>query len=138
MVKWLMRRGIEAFERQWNFDASYLREMVEADPRAAWTFQRAASLGKYRKDVPQAAYFAAGITAMRQEDCGPCTQLGVSMAERSGIDAKVLRAVLTEDPRQCRPTWLLPGGSRARRSSTIRPRMAIATRSSNVGGRERW
>ena len=52
MLKWLMRRGIAAFERQWNYDASYVHEMIEADPRAAWMFQRATSLGKYRKDVP--------------------------------------------------------------------------------------
>lgn len=98
MVKWLMRRGLAAFERQWNYDASYVHEIVEADPRAAWMYQRAVALGKYRKDVPATALFAAAITAVRHEDCGPCTQLGVSMAERAGVDPKVLRAVLTETP----------------------------------------
>ena len=97
MVKWLMRRGIAAFERQWDYDASYVREMIDASPRAAWMFSRAAAIGKYRKDVPAAAWATAAITAVRHEDCGPCTQLGVSMAERAGVDAKVLRAVLTED-----------------------------------------
>ena len=103
MFKWLMHRGIATFERQWNYDASYVHEMVEADPRAARMFQRATGLGKYRKDVPAEALFAAGITAVRHEDCGPCTQLGVSMAERSGIDPQVLRAVLTEDPAMMPP-----------------------------------
>ena len=98
MVKWLMRRAIGAFERQWNYDASYLREISDVSPRAAWMFSRAAAIGKYRKDVPVAAWAAAAITAVRHEDCGPCTQLGVSMAERAGVDAKVLRAVLKEDP----------------------------------------
>jgi hypothetical protein len=103
MVKWLMRRGIAAFERQWNYDASYVRDLIEADPRAAWMFQRAARLGNYRKDAPMAAIYAAGITAVRHEDCGPCTQLGVSMAERAGVDPKVLRAVLTETPAMMPP-----------------------------------
>jgi hypothetical protein len=98
MLKWLMRRGLAAFERQWNYDASYMHEMVEADPRAAWRFQRATSLGKYRRDVPVDALAAAAITAVRHEDCGPCTQLGVSMFERAGVDPKVLTAVLTEAP----------------------------------------
>jgi hypothetical protein len=98
MVKWLMRRGIAAFERQWNYDAGYVHDLIDADPRAAWMFQRATSLGKYRKDVPMDALFAAGITAVKSEDCGPCTQLGVQMAERAGVDPKVLRAVLTETP----------------------------------------
>jgi hypothetical protein len=57
-------------------------------------FQRAASLGRYRKDVPADALAAAGIAAVKHENCGPCTQLGVAMAERAGIDPKVLRAVL--------------------------------------------
>ena len=98
MLKWLMHRGTAAFARQWNYDASYVHELIETDPRAACLFQRATSLGKYRKDVPEDALFAAGITAVRSEDCGPCTQLGVARAERSGVDPKVLRAVLKEDP----------------------------------------
>jgi hypothetical protein len=61
-------------------------------------FQRAAALGKYRKDVPMAALAAAGITAVRHEDCGPCTQLGVDMFVKAGVDPTVLRAVLTENP----------------------------------------
>ena len=97
MLKWLMNRGVAAFERQWNYDAGYVHEIIGASPRAAWMFSRAANIGKYREDVPPAAWAAAAITAVRSEDCGPCTQLGVSMAERGGIDAKVLRAILTED-----------------------------------------
>lgn len=103
MFKWLMHKGIAAFERQWKYDASYVHEIIDADPRAAWMFQRSVGLGKYRKDVPADALFAAGITAVRNEDCGPCTQLGVSMAEKSGVDPKVLRAVLTENPQMMPP-----------------------------------
>lgn len=109
MLKWLMHRGTTAFERQWNYDASYVHELIEADPRAAWMFQRAAALSKYRTDVPVDALAAAAITAVRHEDCGPCTQLGVQMAERSGVDPKVLRAVLTDTPLMMPPdvalTW---------------------------------
>ena len=97
MLKWLMHRGIAAFERQWNYDAGYVHELIDTDVRAAWMFQRATGLGKYRKNVPLDALAAAGITSVRNEDCGPCTQLGVSIFERSGVDPKVLRAVLTED-----------------------------------------
>ena len=98
MVKWLMRRGLAAFERQWNYDASYLHEIIEASPRAAWMFSRAAAIGKYRKDVPADMWVAAALTAVRHEDCGPCTQLGVAMAEKAGVDPAVLRAILTENP----------------------------------------
>jgi hypothetical protein len=100
MVKRLMHRMIRGFERQWNYDAAYVHEMIDADPRAAWMFQRATSIGKYGKDVPIDALAAAAITAVKSEDCGPCTQIGVSMFERAGVDPKVLRAILTQTPSQ--------------------------------------
>jgi len=98
MIKWALRRWIDKFERDWHYDASYMRDMIEASPRAAWLFARATALGQFRRDVPRDAWFAAGITAVRSEDCGPCTQLGVAMAERAGVSPAVLRAVLADDP----------------------------------------
>jgi alkylhydroperoxidase family enzyme len=97
MLRWLLRRMTEAFERKWNYDASYLKEIIRISPRAAWMFARATSLGTYRHQVPAAALAAAGITAVRSEDCGPCTQLATAMAERQGVPPDVLRAILTED-----------------------------------------
>ncbi len=35
MIRWMLRKGIDRFERTWDFDASYLRDIVEASPRAA-------------------------------------------------------------------------------------------------------
>jgi hypothetical protein len=97
MMRWLFRRTVNAFERQWNYDASYLRDIIDASPRAAWRFLNATRLGNYRRDVPLDALVAAGITAVRSEDCGPCTQLGTAMAERQGVRPGVLRAILTDD-----------------------------------------
>ena len=34
MIKWLLSRWIGKFERTWNYDASYLRDVLDADPRA--------------------------------------------------------------------------------------------------------
>jgi hypothetical protein len=93
-----MRRAIDRFERDWNYDASYVRELIDVSPRAAWMFQRGAAMGRFRRDVPLEAWCAAAITAVRQEDCGPCTQLGVQMAERAGVSPAVLRAILSDNP----------------------------------------
>lgn len=97
MVKWLLRRTIESFERKWDYDAGYMKEIADLSPLAALKFSLATSLGTYRRDVPLAAWFAAGIAAVRAEDCGPCTQLAVTMAERQGVRPEILRAVLKED-----------------------------------------
>ena len=58
---------------------------------------QATRLSNYRRDVPLEAWFAAGITAARLEDCGPCTQLGTLMAERQGVRPEVLRAIFADD-----------------------------------------
>lgn len=98
MIKWLLKRAIDRFEREWKYDGSYMRDVIDASPRAAWLFSRAAALGQFRRDVPLEPWYAAGITAVRHEDCGPCTQLGVAMAERAGVSPEVLRAVLADNP----------------------------------------
>jgi len=97
MLKWFLRRQIAAFERTWNYDASYIREMIDADPRAVMAFGKVQGLSRYRKDVPLAAWCAAGLVAVMAEDCGPCTQLGIDMAQREGVDAAVLRAIVARD-----------------------------------------
>jgi hypothetical protein len=98
LIKWIMRRAIDRFEREWNYDASYIRELIDISPRAVWLFSRVTSMGRYRRDIPIDPWLAAGITAVRHEDCGPCTQLAVTMAERAGVSPDVLRAVLADDP----------------------------------------
>ena len=97
MIKWLLRWRIARFERTWNYDASYLREVLDADPRALFIFGKVTGLGAYRKDVPLAAYSAAGIVTVMAEDCGPCTQLAIDMAQRGGVDPAILRAVVARD-----------------------------------------
>jgi hypothetical protein len=97
MLRWFFHRQIKAFERTWNYDAAYLHELADVDPRALATFGKVQTLSKYRKDIPLAPYCAAGITAVMAEDCGPCTQLGIEMAERGGVDPAILRAVVAKD-----------------------------------------
>ena len=97
MIRWVLRKAIGKFERDWNYDAGYMRDIVDASPRAAWLFSRVTALGQFRRDVPIDAWCAAGIAAVRHEDCGPCTQLGVTMAERAGVNPEILRAVLTDN-----------------------------------------
>jgi len=98
MIKWLLRKAIGKFEREWQYDAGYMRDIIDASPRAAWLFSRAVAIGQFRRGVPIQPWFAAGITAVRSEDCGPCTQLGVTMAERAGVSPAVLRALLSDNP----------------------------------------
>jgi hypothetical protein len=97
MLRWFLRRQITAFERAWNYDAGYMHEVVDVDPRAMLAFGKLQAISNYRNGVPPAAYSAAGIVAVMAEDCGPCTQLAINMAQQAGVDPAELRAVVTRD-----------------------------------------
>lgn len=94
MLKWLLRRQIAVFERRHDYDMSYARDLLEADPRALLAVARVQPLSRYRRDVPAEVYFAAKITSVLAEDCGPCTQLVVAMALEQGVPAATLAALV--------------------------------------------
>jgi len=97
MLKWLIRRQLAAFERTYDYDIGYLREILEADVGAALKLRGIQALGRYRRGVPLAPWFTAKLIGSMREDCGPCTQLVVRMAERAGVAPTVLRAVVARD-----------------------------------------
>jgi len=99
MLNWLIRRRLAAFERKFDYDAGYVRDILDADVRGALAFNKFQAMARYRRDVPAEAAMAAGIVATMHEDCGPCTQLGVTTAERGGVDPGQIRAVATGDER---------------------------------------
>ena len=99
MMKTIARRRLEAFEREWNYDAGYMHEILDAGGlEALMAVANLDKISNYRRDVPAEPYFVAKLVAVRQGDCGPCTQLVAAMAERAGVDPAALRAVLERNP----------------------------------------
>jgi hypothetical protein len=92
-----MMRRLAAFERAYDYDLGYAREILAVSPRALVLFGSIEKLARYRRDVPRDAHYAAKLVAAKAEDCGPCTQLVVTMAERAGVAPALLRAVLLGD-----------------------------------------
>jgi len=43
MTRWALPKGIDTFEREWN-DTNYIRDMINANPRAAWLVSRVTHL----------------------------------------------------------------------------------------------
>jgi hypothetical protein len=98
MFKWIARKQLDAFQRKWNYDTAYMREILEeAGLDALMPMQGLQKLGAFRGGLPLTAYYGAGITAAKHGDCGPCLQLGVSMAEAEGLSTDVIRALLQRD-----------------------------------------
>jgi len=45
MIKWFLRRWIDKIEHTWSYDASYLRDVLDADPRALVAFSKVTGIG---------------------------------------------------------------------------------------------
>lgn len=94
MLKWLIKNRLNAFERRFGYDVTYARELLATDTRAFLHYARLAGLSGYRRDVPADVYYAAKLTAVVAEDCGPCSQLVVAMALGDGVDPRTVAAVV--------------------------------------------
>jgi hypothetical protein len=90
-------REIAKFEKEWDYDMSYARDMMASNWNAFRGFGAVAKLGALRGVAPAEAVSAAKIATTMAEDCGPCTQLLVTMAEREGVDSATLRAIVARD-----------------------------------------
>jgi hypothetical protein len=85
---------IDAFERRFGYDARYMREVLEVSPRAFRAFGGILKMSQHREGAPAEAVYAAKVTTAAAEDCGPCAQLAVTMAEREGVKAETLRGIV--------------------------------------------
>jgi hypothetical protein len=99
MLQWLIGWRIARFERAFDYDMSYVRALAKASPRAFMDFAKVVKLANLRWGAPRDTAYAAKLAAAMAEDCGPCTQFVATMAEREGMAAGQLRAILTRDER---------------------------------------
>lgn len=97
MLKWFMKRKLKAFGDAFDYDTGYAQELVEIDTAAGIALARLSAVSEYRADAPAAAWSAAALVATMSEDCGPCVQLGVRMAEQAGVSQADLRAIIAGD-----------------------------------------
>ncbi|MDB5444397.1 MAG: hypothetical protein JWP73_2773 [Phenylobacterium sp.] len=96
MLKAMLSRWIDGFEKTWGYDAGYMRYVLGAAPASLLKFSFVAGVVD-RKAAPAGALAAAGLAGTLAEDCGPCTQISVDMAAAGGVEPEVLRAILAGD-----------------------------------------
>lgn len=95
MFRWMFHKMLRSFEARYGYDAGYAHEILDRGGVDAFLrFAAVQSLGGYSRDVPRDALFAARLAAIVHEDCGPCTQLTVRMAEEAGVPAALLEVVV--------------------------------------------
>lgn len=125
MLKAIMAAAIGRFEKRYDYDATYVRDLLEASPKALSAFQGVRTLSGFEEGAPAAALAAARIVATLGEDCGPCVQIGVRIAEENQVPAEVLRGILAGDHARMGPdaslAWRFAKASLARDMETADP-----------------
>jgi hypothetical protein len=94
MLKRFIHKKLAAFEKDFEYDASYMHDLLDTDFGAFRKWARAVAIGSYRKDVPLDVYTAVGLVGVVAADCGPCAQLGVTMALREGVPGATIATIL--------------------------------------------
>lgn len=97
MRKLVARRMLSYFRQRYDYDTTYMDEMLERTPRAFFKFAWFMRLAQHRDVTPPDAYFTAKLVGALSEDCGPCTQLVTDMALEAGVPSRQLQAVIEGD-----------------------------------------
>lgn len=97
MFKSFLHRQVARMERSYDYDASYVHEVLDASSGAFFKFALFQAISGHNQSVPADAWFAARLAATLCEDCGPCAQLVVNMALKKGVAPGVIAALLRGD-----------------------------------------
>lgn len=97
MLRWLLRRMVTSFERQFGYDAGYTRDVIDHAPAALFWLFLAGRVVRRPKELPVDAWASAMLAGGMEADCGPCTQLAVRFAQQMGVADDVIRAVVAGD-----------------------------------------
>ena len=103
MLKSHFHRKVAKLGQAFDYDVSYLHEMLDASTPAFVKFTLFQLMSSHREDVPATTWFAAKLAATMSEDCGPCSQLMIDMAIRAGVAPATMAALARGDLDRRRP-----------------------------------
>ncbi len=92
--------------RRYDYDGSYLEEVAQASPGAAFRLMLLPLFSQYRNGATVDLWAGAALASTRDGDCGPCLQLVVNAALEQGANPELLRAALAGDMEQAGETGL--------------------------------
>ena len=98
MIGWLLHKYVSAFERKYDYDATYLHEMADISPRDFYRFARVQMTLQSKRNAPRDALHAAAIGGALVEDCGPCVQIASDIAVEAGMSGDTIKALLSGEP----------------------------------------
>lgn len=87
-------RQIDEFEKHYQYDASYMRKLLETSPSGYEKFNATMPLVAHQELLDAESYWVARLAAMKSEDCSECLQLNVRMALEAGINKEIITAAV--------------------------------------------
>lgn len=94
MIKRWLKSVIGRFERRYDYDATYMKDLVNFDTGGGVKLALASPFLLHRFGAPKDAYFAAKLRSVMRADCGPCLQLVIKMAQEAGVGTDTLLPAL--------------------------------------------
>jgi len=98
MIGYLLHKYVSAFERKYDYDATYLHELADISPRDFYRFAKVQMTFQSTRHAPRDALQAAAIGGALVEDCGPCVQIASDRAVEAGMSADTIKALLSGQP----------------------------------------
>ena len=93
MLKRILERGARAFGRKYEYDVSYMLDVIESSTSAGLRLTLFPKLVGYRGPrAGQGVVAGAALASTIEGDCGPCAQLVVDMLMEAGVPAAPLQA----------------------------------------------
>ena len=98
MIRALLHKYVSAFERKYDYDATYLHELADISARDFYRFARVQMMFQSKHHAPRDALQAAAIGGALVEDCGPCVQIASDRAVGEGMSGETIAALLSGQP----------------------------------------
>lgn len=98
MIGALLHKYVSAFERKYDYDATYLHELADISARDFYRFSKVQMTLQSKHHAPRDALQAAAIGGALVEDCGPCVQIASDRAVEEGMSGDVIAALLSGQP----------------------------------------
>lgn len=87
-------KQIDDFEAHYQYDSTYMRELLEHSAEGFAKFNAMVPLSSHQEKLSNEDYWIAKLAAMQVEDCGECLQLTVRMALEQGVDKPLIAATI--------------------------------------------
>ena len=104
MLRLILHAAARAFERRYDYDGSYMHDVIDGSVQAGLGLAVFPALVQYRGPRAAVPVWAGAMLASTMDgDCGPCAQLVLDMAVEQGASPDHLRACLAGN-------WGVAGG----------------------------